>query len=458
MITVLHASAWYQPAQLGGTEIYLSGLVRELRTLGISSRIIAPLAPQARDGYTFEGTTVRTYAVNAVPSRRELRGQTPHRDFERFRRLLAEERPDVYHQHSWTRGLGAPHLRAAREAGLKTVLTVHTPNNLCLRGTMMRFGAKVCDGHINPSVCGACWAQGRGAPAAVARGLAALPQVVGRVAQLMPQGKLATALSARALGEARKRELAQMVCHADSIVAPSGWLLDALMLNGVPAERLLLSRQGVDPDVTADMARATADDREASAFRLLFLGRWHPVKGIHVLVRAVRAVPPGVPLTLSIHAVGDAADEQAYAAAIHRLAAGDPRIAIKPPVPRAELASALAQASALAVPSLWLETGPLVVLEAKAARLRVMGSRLGGIAELMQEPNDGVLLPPGDVAAWTAAIAAAAANPSRWGRVGGAAQVRTIREAAADMNALYRTLLSRQARSGAAAAAPRNPE
>src|SRR5437660_12551360 len=107
MLSVLQASAWYPPAHYGGTEVYLTGLVRELRAHGIGSRVIAPLAPDESDGYQFDGATVRTYPVNSLPPRTELRGDQPHAGFERFRQLLAEERPDIYHQHSWTRGLGA---------------------------------------------------------------------------------------------------------------------------------------------------------------------------------------------------------------------------------------------------------------------------------------------------------------------------------------------------------------
>src|SRR5262249_6880812 len=50
----------------------------------------------------------------------------------------------------------------------------------------------------------------------------------------------------------------------------------------------------------------------------------------------------------------------------------------------------------LAVPSIWLETGPLVVLEAQAAGLVVVGSNLGGIAERVIDGEDGVLVRPGD--------------------------------------------------------------
>src|SRR4029077_7689101 len=107
-----------------------------------------------------------------------------------------------------------------------------------------RFGRETCDGSIDPPRCGACWSRERGAPLAVARALAALPPALGAgFAKAMPQGRLATALSPRSRAERRKREFARMVSDADCIVALSGWLSDALALNGVPADKLVLSRQ-----------------------------------------------------------------------------------------------------------------------------------------------------------------------------------------------------------------------
>ena len=100
----------------------------------------------------------------------------------------------------------------------------------------------------------------------------------------------------------------------------------------------------------------------------------------------------------------------------------------------------LMAADALVVPSLWLETGPMVVLEAKAAGLPVIGSRLGGIAELVSEPEDGMLVPPGNVAAWTEAIMAMVTRRTLRPRSGPKAEVRTMRHVARDMASLYEFL------------------
>jgi glycosyltransferase involved in cell wall biosynthesis len=438
MISVLQASAWYPPKHLGGTEVYVTGLVRELRPLGVLSQVIVPRDLNEPDEYEFDGAIVRTFPTNPAPSHAELRGYLPDAGMRHFSELLVERRADIYHQHSWTRGLGATHLRGAREAGFKTVLTVHTPNFICLRGTMMQFGKDACDGRIDPKGCGACWCQGRGAPKFVARSLAAMSPGLSAATARMPLGRAATALSARSLGEQRKEEFARMMADADRIVAVCEWLFDALARNGVPSEKLVLSRQGVDPSLANEAIRAVSRREEVSdrPFRLLYIGRWHPIKGVDVLVRAVRAMPPEFPIALSIHGAGNGTEELVYAAHIRGLAAGDRRITIEPPIPRCDIASTLANADALAVPSLWLETGPLVVLEAKAANLPVIGSRLGGIAELVREPEEGMLVPPGDVAAWVGALRRMATKRARSPTV----EVRTMRDVASEMAALYRSL------------------
>ncbi|MCS7287413.1 MAG: glycosyltransferase, partial [Anaerolineae bacterium] len=71
---------------------------------------------------------------------------------------------------------------------------------------------------------------------------------------------------------------------------------------------------------------------------------------------------------------------------------------------REEVWNALAQVDVVAVPSLWYETFSLLISEAFAAGLPVLASRLGALAERVRDGVDGLLLPPGDVVAWRAAI------------------------------------------------------
>jgi glycosyltransferase involved in cell wall biosynthesis len=437
---VLQVTAWYPPFDLGGTEVYLEGLASELGSHGIKSTILVPRARDAAVAYVHAGTPVETYAVNEMPEPYEIRGDRPHNDFELFRARLLRHRGAIYHQHSWTRGCGRHHLRAARDLGFKTVLTIHVPANICLRGTMARFGERPCDGRLEETGCGACWAQGRGLRKPLARSVANLPlSMAKRVRQ--SQGRLATALSARALAAEQLQHVAEMIANSDRIVAVCQWLYAALAANGVPAQKLVLSRQGISPDyLHAARAAAGSRSRRNSVLQMLYLGRWDPAKGVDVVVRAVRSLPSEIAVNLTIRAVPASLEHSAYEESVRAFARDDPRISIESSVARNDLAVTLTSYDALVVPSVWMETGPLVVLEAKAAGLFVLGSRLGGIAELVDEGDADELIQLGNVAAWAKAIERLASRHRHGALPRPSRPVRTMSTVAEEMAALYRSL------------------
>ncbi|MDB5451808.1 MAG: glycosyl transferase family 1 [Caulobacteraceae bacterium] len=410
------ATAWYPPHHTGGTEVYLAELAANLGDLDVS--VLTPRMPGAMPSYRAEGVRVDTYvplAVDEAQSRAEFEG------------LLAARGAAIYHQHSWTPDCGGWHLRAARKAGLKTVLTVHTPASLCLRGTMMRFGQAACDGRVEAGACGPCWAHSRGAPRWLAESLAHLP--VPAIPGLPARAR--TALGAKDLVARRQDDLQAMIADADRVVAVCAWLRDALALNGTPADKLVLSRQGTSPAFVA--AGAARRPRPGPPRRLLFLGRWDPVKGAEVVVRALLGAPE-LDLELTIHGIAAGPVEAAHRDKVAALAAGDRRIAIREAAPRDAIPDIMAEHDALVVPSTWMETGPLVVLEAMAAGLFVIGSDLGGVAELIDQPDKGVLVAPGEAVAWERALRAYARSgtpdlPRH--------RVRTMADAARDMADLY---------------------
>ena len=123
--------------------------------------------------------------------------------------------------------------------------------------------------------------------------------------------------------------------------------------------------------------------------RLCFLGRVAPEKGIDVLLRALRLVKTRV--ELDIYGIGSDIGN-----GISDI--GNAKVRWLKPVKPEQVVETIRKYDALVVPSVWLETGPLVVLEAFAAGVPVIGSRLGGIAEMVNEGVDGLLFHPGDAA------------------------------------------------------------
>ncbi|MDT8328012.1 MAG: glycosyltransferase [Roseovarius sp.] len=152
---------------------------------------------------------------------------------------------------------------------------------------------------------------------------------------------------------------------------------------------------GVDP------LRYDAPAPDASA-HLLFVGRLAAVKGVPVLFAALRdllATHPDLHLTL----VGDGPERgdlergaQAMGLGAHLTFAGYRS--------QSEVAALLAHSTALVLPS-FAEGVPVVLMEAMAARLPVITTRIAGVPELVEHAKSGLVVAPGDEGALRDAIA-----------------------------------------------------
>lgn len=305
-----------------------------------------------------------------------------------------------------------------------------------MRGTMLHEGRAPCDGKILPERCASCWLQSKGVPASAARTLAKLPQ---RLGALMRVRRIGPALAAQAQAADRKKMLQDMAAAADWIVAPCEWLCDALIANDIPAEKLVLNRQGVGHRAQVRPLRRT--NKASDVLRFGFLGRWDPVKGVHILVEAFKRLPADFAVELDICAVGDLGEAKKYRDEVQLSAACDRRIRFPLSMPHSDVADFLTGIDVLAVPSQLLETGPIVVLEAFAAGTPVIGSDLGGIKELVSHGRDGLLVPHDDVSAWTTALVRMATDRALLERLRKAiGPVRTMSDVARDTATLYREL------------------
>jgi glycosyltransferase involved in cell wall biosynthesis len=221
------------------------------------------------------------------------------------------------------------------------------------------------------------------------------PGISGRL-RLRATGRLWTALGLPCLVHARLRAIRTFLEAVDAIVVPCDWASDLLERNAVPAGKVFRCRQGLR--LPREVHRSRVSERSGPV-RFVFVGRAHPDKGLSVVLDALRARPE-LNALLAAYVVTQAGDEP-HLAALRSRVGSDPRIRLLPPIwDRTALLSELARHDCLVVPSVWLETGPMVALEAWAAGLPVIGSRLGGLAELIHDGVDGLLVEPGDVQAW----------------------------------------------------------
>ena len=115
---------------------------------------------------------------------------------------------------------------------------------------------------------------------------------------------------------------------------------------------------------------------------------WH--KGVHVLIDAVRGLPSG---RLRAEDLRQSRVFPDYYRDLRARAAGLP-VRFMGAFDRERVADVYAQIDVLVVPSLWLENSPLVIHEAFMAGVPVVGARIGGIADLVEDGRTGLLYDP----------------------------------------------------------------
>jgi glycosyltransferase involved in cell wall biosynthesis len=438
VLKVLHVPFTFAPDPVGGTEVYVEALARQLLSCGIESIIAAPSAKGVNEAYEHNGLCVRRYR-SALKSRhmlRELYGAGDPEAASAFARILDEETPDIVHLHAFTRAVSILLVRAAKRRGIPTFFTYHTPTASCQRGTLILQGKEICDGVLDVHRCTDCSLANEGLSRWVSRPLSYVPSLFARMLEETNlSGGLWTALRMADLIRGSGNAFHMLVSEVDGIVALREWVRVLLVRNGATESKITLSPHGL---AGAGRRPGPLADVDGVPLRVAFLGRADKVKGIDTLIKAVRGAPK-LGVELHLYGISQSIGDQAYRMTLETLAAQDARILFLPPVPHDRVVSLLASYHLLAVPSRWMETGPLVVLEAFAAGTPVLGSNLGGIAEWVTHGKNGLLVNFEDVPGWTDALRRCAEDRHLLRKLReGVKQPRSMADVARDMAQMYR--------------------
>jgi glycosyltransferase involved in cell wall biosynthesis len=454
----LHAIHNFLPRHRAGSEIYCLQLCQALQEGGVGTHVLcAEYDPALPHGhlrwYAVDGVGV-TAVVNNWAFSSFAESYAPPALEERFAQVLDMLQPDVLHVHNLLNlSFGLPAL--ARRRGIPVVATLHDYTLVCAAGGQRVHVAEehVCT-TIDPERCARCFPQH---PLASQLGLGriALRRVGGRrlgalAAALRRRLPRAAATLARAAAgptagtlapaaiEDRLAAARAVFADVDLFVAPSRALADEYRRLGLPDGRLRVSDYGFPPlpGLPGPPRRRGA----AEPLRIGFAGTlvWH--KGAHVLLAAAKLLPPG---GWELVLFGDTTTFPDYSARLRRDAEGLP-VRFAGPFDHSLAGGAFAEVDVLVVPSLWPENSPLVIHEAFQAGVPVVGSRLGGTAELVEDGRSGLLYEATSPAALAAALGRLLAEPELQTRLAaGVPQVKPISQDAAEWSAVYASLVRR---------------
>lgn len=267
--------------------------------------------------------------------------------------LVRKEKAAVVHFHNTMPQISPSAYYAARRAGAAVVQTLHNYRLLCPKGTFFRNNSicEECAGKIVawPAVRHACYRDSRAGSAVLT--------VMGAAHRLI-------------------RTYDRKV---DAYIAASQFTREKMLTNGLPEERL-----HVKPNFIVDDPGIGVGDGGYA----LYLGRLSPEKGLDTLITAWDRLERAVPLMI----VGSGPMQ----AEVETLAERHGHVRYLGWVGQPELGDVIRRASLLVLPSLNYEGFPKVIVEAYAAGLPIVASRLGAMQHAVAEGRTGRLFKAGD--------------------------------------------------------------
>jgi glycosyltransferase involved in cell wall biosynthesis len=343
---ILFANTLYPPNIGGGAEVALADMVTAFRARGHQCTVLATHggkgvlreevqgAPVLRIGHrnVYWGFPLAAHSAPARTAWHAIDGYNPAMAHEAGK-MMDEVAPDVLVCHNLA-GLSVAAWAQAKKRNLPIVQVLHDYYLQCPKSTMFR------DGKCCTQRCGSC-------------GLFRLPH--------------------RAASE-----------NVDAVVGVSEAVLQAHLRNG------LFSHARIKAVV--HNARALPAPKQLAAptrpFTFGYLGALTEIKGVELLAKAFDRVASRDARPMRLVIAGQGKEEDV--ARLQREYASE-RVSFVGHVKPSEF---FAKIDVAVVPSLWNEPLGLVVFEALAAGVPVIGSRRGGIPEMIRHRRNGLLFEP----------------------------------------------------------------
>jgi glycosyltransferase involved in cell wall biosynthesis len=436
-LKILHVTEYCHAGSIGGTERYILDLVRGLDTAGIQNTI-----GWLKPGHSTETLKSENVRIVTLPSP-AMRVDSPLPEFhEAAAHLLETEKPDWLHFHTF--GLTEAALaKLAKQRGIPYAFTYHSPAWTCRRETGLLYGKEPCDGEVRAWRCSACQSEERLGMGILAGHAATVVSLAAGWAAL-PLGRMSLRHRAAFYYDSARfsRSIRNFLAGCDLVVSCCDWSGPVLRRNGAREESIFHCPQGV-PNAVADVLHAEQKlmpPTTGKEFVVGYIGRVTEVKGVHILMEGFSQMKAD---EARLRIVGYDANNphRPYSQRLQKLAQADPRIELVPKKSFNDTLAEYRRLSLLAIPSTWMETGPLTLLEALTLGVPVYGSNRIGQLNLLRER--GRVVEPNTSGSWRAVLESAFEQHKcgLWGeevnRTRGDRQIRTMNEVVSEMLGQY---------------------
>jgi len=249
--------------------------------------------------------------------------------------ILKKENPDVVHIHNF-KGMSISIFDAVKDLNLPLVFTAHDFSLICLKASLLKSSGEIC---TKP----------------------------GKLCKLYNhiQNKLINN-------------------KPDVVISPSQFLIDKLRKEGL-FENIIKVRLPLGIELDDHKPEKNYDTVD-----IMYVGSLIKNKGVHLLIESFKQIESE---NIRLHIVGKGKEEFE----LKMLANSDKRINFHGFKTSVELPDIYRKANVVVVPSIIYDNSPTVIYESFMAGTPVIGSKIGGIPELIEDGYNGLLFNTGNL-------------------------------------------------------------
>lgn len=443
----------FLPGYPHGTENYTYHLSKELQKI---SKVYI-FCRERKDSFgkdlsrdeLFDGLPVRRLYFNPpLIFEATYRNSFVDKEFEYF---LDVVNPDIVHFQHLLR-LSASMVETAKRRRIPAILTLHDFWFLCPQIQLLTNDNQICSGPDSNGKCANCekifytYGKLQNSNDNILKFLKYPPEPLETLKNLVPSS-FKTALKEKFLKThpatasitpdmiaRRSRFLRDMLDKVDMVLAPSKFLREKFIDYGMSKNRIVHLGYGIDHEPFTNFSK-----EPSNKFRFGFVGGVSEHKGIKVLIKAFSKIKRDN-VALSIFG----AHRQSYLSKLRRELKTDSRITFYGPFNNREISSVFSKFDVVVYPSIWHENQPIAILEALLAKIPVIASNLGGMAELIQDRVTGLLFEAGNPEDLSQKMVSLIDNPQLVRKLSETPrQVKTIEKNAEELNEIYDSLLEK---------------
>ena len=265
----------------------------------------------------------------------------------KFNKLLDDFKPDVVHLNNIHTQLSPVMAELAHERGIKVAWTLHDYKLLCPRYDCLRNGTDICELCFNgdKSNC--------------------------KTYKCMKGSALASMIGYK---EAVTWNRERLEACTDVFVCPSQFMAEKMAQGGFDKKKLMTLCNFIDVD-------KCKKDEYGKENYYCYVGRLSHEKGVNTLIEAAKNLP------YKLKVIGGGPLEEDLKIKSEKLKANVEFLGYKQ---WDEIKSIVGKARFTVIPSEWYENNPLSVIEAQCLGTPVLGARIGGIPELIENGVTGM--------------------------------------------------------------------